>query len=146
VPHQSDLQRGEVDRVWQLIERQLPAFVGGTVFEELCRAWVQTRGARGDLPFRPTKVGSYWDRHTQVDVVAVSDSEQALLLGEARYPSRPVGSGVLAELDDRAARLTPPGWRAHLALFSRSGFTADLGERADREGVFLVDLEQVQAP
>jgi len=135
-----------VNRVWQAIERQLPAFVGSTVFEELCRTWVQVRGARGELPFRPTEVGSYWDRQTQVDVVAVSAAEKALLLGEARYTSRPVGSDVLAELGDKAARLTPPGWRAHLALFARSGFTADLRERAEREGVFLVDLEQVVAP
>ena len=145
VPHQSDLQRGEVDRVWGTIERQLPAFVGETVFEELCRKWVQDRGAQGNLPFRPTRVGSYWDRHTQVDVMAVSDSEQALLLGEARFTSRSVGSSVLAELGDKAERLTPSGWRAHLALFSRSGFTADLRDRAGRAGVFLVDLEQVVA-
>jgi AAA+ ATPase superfamily predicted ATPase len=146
VPHQSDLQRGEVDRVWQVIEQQLPAFMGSTVFEELCRTWVQTRGARGDLPFRPTEVGSYWDRQTQVDVVAVNAAERALLLGEARYTSRPVGSDVLAALNDKAASLTPPGWRAHLALFSRSGFTEELSERADAQGVYLVDLEQVIAP
>lgn len=91
-------------------------------------------------------MGSYWDRQTQVDVVAVSAAEKALLLGEARYTSRPVGSDVLAELGDKAARLTPPGWRAHLALFARSGFTAELRERAEREAVFLVDLEQVVAP
>ena len=143
VPHQSELQRGKVDRVWETIERQLPAFIGSTLFEELCRDWVQSQGAQGQLPFRPTDVGSYWDRHIQIDVAAVSDSEQALLLGEARYTSRPVGSSVLAELGDKAAQLTPPGWKTHLALFSRSGFTADLRERADREGVFLVELEQV---
>jgi AAA+ ATPase superfamily predicted ATPase len=146
VPHQSDLQRGEVNRVWQAIEGQLPAFVGSTIFEELCRIWVQMRGARGELPFRPAEVGSYWDGQTQVDVVAVSQAEKALLLGEARYTFRPVGSDVLAELGDKAARLTPSGWRAHLALFARSGFTTDLRERAEREGLFLVDLEQVAAP
>ena len=146
VPYQSDLQRGEMDRVWGEIEKQLPAFVGSTVFEELCRAWVQTQGARGNLPFRPTEVGSYWDRHTQVDVVALNTSERAVLMGEARYTSRPVGSDVLAGLGDKAARLTPPGWRAHLALFSRSGFTEDLKTQADRQGAFLVDLEQLIAP
>jgi AAA+ ATPase superfamily predicted ATPase len=146
VPHQAELQQGQVDRVWQAIEGELPAFVGSTVFEELCRAWVQTRGARGDLPFRPTEVGSYWDRHTQVDVVAVSASEQALLLGEARYTSRPIGSDVLAELSEKATRLTPPGWRAHLALFARSGFTENLQEEAGRKNVFLVDQEQVTTP
>ena len=76
----------------------------------------------------------------------MSTPEQACLLGEARYTSRPVESDVLAELDDKAKRLTPAGWQAHLALFSRSGFTADLRERAGREGVLLVDLEQVAAP
>ena len=146
VPYQSDLQRGEVERVWGAIEGQLPAFVGSTVFEELCRAWVQVQGARGNLPFRPTEVGSYWDQHTQVDVVALNASEQAVLMGEARYTSRAVGSDVLAGLGDKAARLTPPGWQIHLALFSRSGFTEDLKAQADRQGVFLVDLEQVVAP
>jgi hypothetical protein len=135
-----------MDRVWGAIEEQLPAFVGSTLFEELCRAWVQTQGARGNLPFRPTEVGSYWDRHTQVDVVALSTSERAVLMGEARYTSRPVGSDVLAGLADKVARLTPPGWQAHLALFSRSGFTEDLKTQADRQGAFLVDLEQVVAP
>jgi hypothetical protein len=51
-----------------------------------------------------------------------------------------------AGLADKAARLTPPGWQAHLALFSRSGFTEDLKTQADRQGAFLVDLEQVVAP
>jgi AAA+ ATPase superfamily predicted ATPase len=145
-PNLSDLERGEVDQVWQRIEAQLPGFVGSTVFEELCREWVRVQGGQGRLPFRPAQVGSYWDRHIQVDVMAVSPAEQVLLLGEARYTSRPVGGDVLNELRGKAARLAPQGWQAHLALFSRSGFTADLHERAEQEGAILVDLEQVCVP
>jgi hypothetical protein len=63
--------------------------------------------------------------------------EQALLMGEARYTSRPLGRDTLAELGAKATRLIPSGWRAHLTLFARGGFTVDLRERAEREGVLL---------
>lgn len=100
---------------------------------------------QGELPFRPTQVGRYWDRHTEVDVIAINPPERALLMGEARYTSLPVGRDVLDGLQDKAARLAPTGWQAHLALFLRSGFTANLATRAAAERLILADLEQIIA-
>ncbi len=48
----------------------LPAFVGQTAFEDLCRAWVVAKGDAGQLPVVPQRVGRWWDRHAEVDVVA----------------------------------------------------------------------------
>jgi len=142
-PYREDLEQGYLERAWQAIDRQLNAFVG-TTFESLCRQWVRRRGREGHLPFVPERVGSYWDRQTQVDVVALNWSQQTALLGEARWTSRPLGVPALNELRAKTSAVLPdPDWHVHYALFSRSGFTDQLTELATREHVWLVALEEV---
>lgn len=145
-PFREDLEQGFPERAWQTIDQQLPAFVGSTAFEELCRDWVKRRGAQGYLPFRPEKVGSYWDRTTQVDVVALNWSEKTALLGEARWTSRPLSTQSLDELRaKRAAVLPEAGWQIHYALFSRSGFSEPLQQQAQTEPLLLVGLNELNA-
>ncbi len=143
-PHLADLERGNLDGVVNRIMGQLPAFVGSSVFEELCQEWVLNRGLRGELPFRPARVGAYWDDKVELDVVAAGPSERAILLGEAKYTGSPVGEDILDDLQTRAKALSvPAGWRVHYALFARSGFAASLQARAAQQRVILADLEQV---
>ena len=145
-PFREDLEQGFPERAWQTIDQQLNAFVGSTAFEELCRDWVKRRGAQGYLPFRPEKVGSYWDRTTQVDVVALNWSEKTALLGEARWTSRPLSTQSLDELRaKRAAVLPEAGWHIHYALFSRSGFSEPLQQQAQVEPLLLVGLNELTA-
>jgi AAA+ ATPase superfamily predicted ATPase len=143
-PYREDLEQGYLDRAWRAIDQQLNAFVGTTAFEELCRQWVNQRGREGQLPFIPERVGSYWDRQTQVDVVGLNWEQQTAFLGEARWTSRPLGASALAELRAKTSAVLPSSdWHVHYALFSRSGFTEQLRTQADNEGVWLVGLSEI---
>jgi len=143
-PFREDLEQGYTDRAWRTIDQQLNAFVGTTAFEEICRHWVKQQGMRGHLPFHPEQVGSYWDRATQVDVVAIHWGEKTLLLGEARWTSRPLNEQTLEELKAKAPSvMSESGWHFHFVLFSRSGFTDTLQQRAEQEGILLIDLERL---
>lgn len=143
-PYREDLEQGYQERAWQTVEQQLHSFVGVTAFEELCRQWVYQRGLRGYLPFKPEQVGSYWDRQTQVDVVALAWQEKTALLGEARWTSRPLGVQALDELRAKTAAVLPAAdWHVHYALFARSGFTEALRQQASNEGVLLVDFNDM---
>ncbi len=147
VPNLELIEQGRTQRILEEIERHLPAFVGQTAFEDLCRAWVIARGDAGQLPFVPQRVGRWWDRQAEVDVVAVSFRERAILLGEARWTARPVGADTLEALMAKAERVVPdPNWTVHYALFSKSGFATGLQERAARSNVMLVDLASVVNP
>ena len=142
--YREDLEQEYLDRAWQAIDRQLNAFVDATAFESLCRQWVRRRGREGRLPFAPERVGSYWDRQTQVDVVGLNWTQQTALLGEARWTSRPLGVPALNELRAKASAVLPAAsWHVHYALFSRSGFTDQLTELAGDEHVWLVGLEEI---
>ncbi len=73
-------------------------------------------------------------------MVAVTDTDGALLLGECKWSVNLVGTDVLDDLQQKA-RLVDPGNKWPLrsyALFARVGFTPQLVTRAEQEGVRLV--------
>lgn len=133
------LERGDTATVRRLIESQLDA-LAGLAFEEICRSLVWELAANGRIPFRPQRVGMWWNAQTQVDVAALND--EYLLVGECRWRSRPMGSDVLTELKRKAAQIQGDRHQL-LALFSRSGFTESLQSEAAAQGVLLVGIDDI---
>ena len=85
----------------------------------------------------PEMVGSHWAPDSQVDVVAVSWQEQAILLGKCRWWPRPL-SRVVRELLEKAPPGVPDeGWQVHYALFARTRFTDAAAALADDSGALL---------
>lgn len=100
----------------------------GPVFEAACREFVRTSPA---LPFRPLRVGAWWDAESrnEIDVVALG-ADGELLLGECKWGS--VGADDLRRLEARADLIAAElrGVRnVRFALFS--GRDLDPGLAAD---------------
>jgi uncharacterized protein len=101
----------------------------GTVFEDVCRDFVR----RSDrIPFRPLRVGEWWDASSQnqVDVVAVGGRGE-LLVAECKWGR--VTGAHLATLRERAQRLASElsgVRRVHTALFTGRG---EADEEVQRE-------------
>ena len=71
--------------------------------------------------------------------MAISDTDKALLVGECKWSSKPVGLNVLVDLQRKAKALQgEAGWQITYALFAKSGFTPDLMALAQTEGILLV--------
>jgi AAA+ ATPase superfamily predicted ATPase len=154
-PYQALLEKGQAELMWQNIQSQLRAFVGMTAFEELCREWVWTRrlsfDAAQERPFLPQHVGSHWNGGVQVDVAAVNWTDKALLLGECKWGTDPVGRQVVTEL---IAEKTPKvlatlpekgaGWIVYHVLFARAGFTDAAQVEAQAAAALLVDLAMLE--
>jgi len=133
--------------LWERISEQFRAFVGETAFEELCRNWTLARARAGKLPFAPEIVGSHWSQDVQVDVVALSWREQAILLGECKWGVDAVGRSVVRELVEaktpKVLHALPDdgaGWTVHHALFARAGLTDAAQAEAQSHEAILVDL------
>lgn len=144
-PHQGSLDLGLGDAV--LAHRVQPTFdqFVGYAFEEAAQAHIARLARAGQLAFLPERVGSWWDRAAEVDVVAVSDADGALLLGECKWSINPVGIDVLEDLQSKTPLVDPDGrWPAvSYAIFAKSGFTPALLVRAAAEDVRLVGPEVV---
>jgi AAA+ ATPase superfamily predicted ATPase len=143
-PHLPLLEQNRAGRVVEEIKAILPSYVARNGFEEICRREIAIRGDRGDLPFQPHYVGRIWNRRVEVDVAAVDDKSKSVLLGECKWTDRAVGEEILNELR-RKLELLPglSSYKAHFALFSKSGFTSPLAKKAAREGIFLFGKKNI---
>lgn len=146
-PNQGSLDLDLADSV--LAQRVQPTFdqFVGYALEDAARAHVARLARANQLGFLPERVGSWWDRAAEVDVVAVSDADGVMLLGECKWSVNPVGTDVLDDLQRKAALVDPQGrWPAiSYALFAKAGFTPALAARATAEGVRLVGPDALVA-
>lgn len=96
----------------------------GPVFEEICRDFVRRTGR---LPFRPVRVGEWWDAGSQhqVDVVAVGGKGE-LLVGECKW-GRVTGAhlNALRERAQLVAAELGGVRRVYTALFTGRGEADD---------------------
>jgi AAA+ ATPase superfamily predicted ATPase len=142
-PYQNALDLGMADGI--LAQRVRPTFEQFVCysFEEAARCYVTHLARSGRLSFLPERIGSWWDKNSKIDVMAISDGERALLVGECKWSASPVGSDILQDLK-RKTELAPAhkAWdRISYILFAKSGFTPALQEQATKEDVQLVTVE-----
>lgn len=111
------------------------------VFGDICRDMV--RGMSDTIGFVPEKVGSYWSKNVEIDVVAVSDTVKRAFVAECKFRmNRKVDMHVLEELVAKTASAHElNGYVITYGLFSVSGFDDRLMSRGD---VVLVDRGEVR--
>jgi uncharacterized protein len=139
--HAGSIGLAAPERLWEeVVEPRLDDHMG-SVFESASRDFVR-RAARGEagqppagrLPFRPLRVGAWWDVRSrqEVDVVALGGRGE-VLVGEAKWG--PVTERHLRTLRQRAALVEAELGEVrevHLALFSGRG-TFDDAVRAEAD-------------
>lgn len=146
-PNMGSLEMGLADSILdQRVKPRLDQFVS-QAFEDLSREFILGLATSGKLPFLPERIGSWWDDNEEIDVVALSEADGALLAAECKWSNRPVGVDVLGELErkvavmERTSREQRPN--VTLALFSKSGFTDALRKIARKRGVVLVSADRL---
>ena len=145
-PNQAGLDLGLADAILdQRIRPDLDHFAA-TAFEEAARTYVAKLAQNGRLSFLPERIGGWWSRDAEIDVLAISQSEKVALVGECKWSINPLGTNVLEDLKHKAQALMEYDDRiqsVQYALFARSGFTKELREQATNEGIGLYTVEEI---
>jgi uncharacterized protein len=144
-PNQSGLDLGLADAI--LKQRNLPDidhFVA-TAFEKASLAFVARLAQVGSFTFLPNRIGGWWDRGTEIDVLAISQIEKASLVGECKWSVNPIGTNVLVALKQKSQILIKDYGiqKVRYILFARSGFTRALEELAKVEGIGLYTADSL---
>ena len=125
-PYRGSLELGLTDAILsQRVQPVFDAFVGHAL-EEAAHAYVTRLAHNGQLPFLPERVGRWWRHDDEIDLVAISDTDKALLVGECKWSSKPVGLNVLVEPSARQGRCKERAPGRSPTPFAKSGFTPDL--------------------
>jgi AAA+ ATPase superfamily predicted ATPase len=141
------LEQGRVDQVWEKIEDQFRAFIGATAFEEVCREWVWRQADKKRLPFMPERVGSHWGAGIQIDVTAINWSEKWLLLGECKWGLDRLKAHEVSELSEKMKSYTEKelaDWQVQYMLFARAGLTDAARNVAQKKGIQVIELDQLE--
>lgn len=144
-PNLSGLDLGLSEAILeQRIRPDLDHFVA-TVFEEAAQMYVARLAQTGKLTFIPERIGGWWNRDAEIDVLAISQTERVALVGECKWSVKPIGINVLDELKQKAKVLFRNSdiQKVQYVLFSRLGFTPALKEQAHTEGIELYTIEDL---
>lgn len=94
----------------------------GFVFEDVCRNLVRRKM---DVGFIPERVGRYWDKNNEIDILALNKDEKRAFVGECKYGR--VNSHDLNELRCKASKVKDlQGYMITFGLFTADGFSEDL--------------------
>lgn len=147
-PNQSSLDLGLADAVLaQRVQPDLDHFAAAA-FEEAAVMFTGRLAQTGQLDFLPERIGGWWHQKAEIDVLAVNLTEKTALVGECKWSIHPVGIRVLEELKQKALVLKQEHGieKIQYALFARSGFTPELEEASQAEGVRLFTVEALVHP
>ncbi|MBI4864632.1 MAG: ATP-binding protein [Candidatus Riflebacteria bacterium] len=124
-PFESLLEFGRIDEARRGMQSRLDGHMAWA-FERICRQYVENRSHE----IGGVRIGRYWDRNVELDVVAVDEAGRPVLAGECKWSSRPATRDDLLLLQKKVQQIWPEhAARVRLAFFSRSGF-----DRSARSG------------
>ncbi len=144
-PNQGSLDLGLADAILEQRVRPNLDHFAARAFEEAAQEFIASLARKGRLSFLPERIGSWWERGVEIDVLVISRAEKQALVGECKWSTNLVGIDVLDELKQKAKALAKEdeSTQIHYALFARSGFTPALEKRANEEGVLLFSVDQM---
>lgn len=137
-PFKSDLEIGRFDYVLEQFDEKFN-MVEATIYEQVCQEIIFDFE---DKLFQIEKVGKWWEREKEIDVVAINEREDKIAFGECKWSSRPVGIDILKNLEEKAVYVQwgSKARKEYFILFSKNGFTSEMKKVAkNRKNVVLVD-------
>jgi len=119
-PFESLLEFGKVREAETQMHNRLLAHQAWA-FERAAREYVENHAAELGV----AKVGRYWDRTAEVDVVGTDSRGRPVLAAECKWSDRPADKAVGIDLDAKVARLWPERLPLlRLAVMCAGGFTS----------------------
>ena len=138
-PYMSSLSVGDTGTAVNALEQGFHAHAR-EAFAEICRGMVQS--LVGEIGFLPVLSGRYWNRDTDIDIVAINPAKRrALVAGCLFLKDRKVSRNDLNDLLRKAEKVPElRGYVVKLGLFSVTGFEDDL---VAERNLLLVDSGKV---
>ncbi len=111
----------------------------GFVFENIARQFLVELNRAGKLPFRFTKIGRWWHKNEEIDLVALNERDKKALFVEVKWKdlSEREARGVLKDLERKAELVGLKGWKKSYGIVAK-----DVGgkEELREEGCLVWDL------
>ncbi|NJF26019.1 ATP-binding protein [Thermococcus sp. Bubb.Bath] len=137
-PNRGRMEIGTFEMDWE----EFNAYVG-KAFEEVARQFLIELNKTSGLPFRFTKIGRWWHKGEEIDLIALNEKERKSLFIEVKWKElrEREARGILKDLMRKSGLVGLDGWEGSYGLIAR-GIT---GKKTLREEGYLVwDLKDFE--
>ena len=139
-PNLSELESGDAGGVYQyVVKPELERFTS-YVFEDVCQQYLRKQNRKHVLPFYFTKIGRWWNKTDEIDIMAVDYRQTQILLGECKYKHRPVD---VKDLKHFLGKKVAQDKSLYYYFFSKAGYTEQAVAYAAEKGIKLVCLDEL---
>ena len=151
----SVIEMGQGAVYYQKIVKPVLHSYMGTVFEDMCRYYTLMNGILGVYGCFVTSVGTWWGtenitdkdgkirtQSADIDVVALSEIDKKVIIGECKFKNEKIDKTVYDTLIRRGKQITPKYKMLKYIFFSLSGYT-EWFENIPDEDVILLTLDSL---
>ncbi len=141
-PNISELESGDVDGIYDYaIKPELEQYTS-RLYEDVCREYLRRLNRQNELPFRFTRIGRWWNKNDELDIMATDRDKNHFLLGECKFKNT---SFDLADMNAALAKFMPSKKTAKIYyyLFSKNGFTQEVNKAARQRDIRLIDVDEM---
>ena len=135
-PYKSYLESGNQEFVMDRIRSYFAESHVSYIYEDVCRAEMWRMNEAGQWSFIFDKVGRWWDKDHELDILALDGNGNNIVFGECKFRRQEAGIDVLTDLEQKAQYVEwNKGKRTeNFIIFSVSGFTEGLVNAAAERG------------
>ena len=141
-PNISELESGDIEGVFRhVVKPELDNYTS-YIFEDVCKAFLRRKNRSEELPFYFSKVGRWWNKTDELDIMAVDRSKKNYILGECKYRNQAFAMSDLRNMQEKVTWLKEDVNKSYW-IFSKSGYTEEVRKAAQEENIRLVELEEI---
>ena len=143
--NRSDYEIGNYDILMDKIQQDLGSLVGRE-FEKISIQFLKEFNTQNKLPFKFSKIGKWWRKGSEIDIVAFNEDSKNILFGECKWQNRKTDIGVLVALVDKSSSVD---WNnndrtEYFTVISKSGYTKKAEEFAGQNNFTLYTLQDLK--
>ena len=120
----------------------------GHIFEDICKDYMLLHINTKKIPFVFNQIGRWWGTNNitkteeEIDLVAFTNDNKNAFFIECKWKNEKTGTNVLNDLI-RKSELLPQFKNKFYGICSKSGFTEELKEYAEKNNIYLYDLNDL---
>lgn len=131
--NRSMIEQGLQKEVFDSIVQEFNSYIG-KVFEDVCKEFLIEK-----RPFKLTKIGKWWHKDKEIDIVALNEKTRDILFAECKWQERVDARKILKELKEKASLVKWPSKTQTYAIFAKS-----FKEKFKEKDVLLFDLKDLE--
>jgi AAA+ ATPase superfamily predicted ATPase len=141
LPNKGHIEEGKADFVLKKIQEDFNLLLSEN-YEKVAIEIIKSHENRF---FTLNKIGRWWDRNEEIDIVALNEEENKILLGEVKWSNKPVGIDIFENLKSKSKKVewNKEKWNEYVCLFSKSGFTESMLKIAKKEKIILFHKDKL---